>query len=44
MPLKDLLGQACARLAGVTKLTRDEMRLANYPDRIPEIDVCTSAR
>ena len=42
MPPKDLLAQVCARLAGVTKLTRDEMRLASYPDRMPEIDVCTS--
>jgi hypothetical protein len=25
----------------VTKLTRDEMRLASYPDSVPEIDVCT---
>ena len=28
MPAKGLLAEACARLAGVTKLTRDEMRLA----------------
>jgi WD40 repeat protein len=27
MAVKDLLAEACARLAGVTKLTRDEMRL-----------------
>jgi hypothetical protein len=27
MGVKDLLAEACARLAGVTKLTRDEMRL-----------------
>jgi WD40 repeat protein len=44
MPPKDLLAQACARLAGVAKLTRDEMRLANYPDSMPEIDVCTSGQ
>jgi WD40 repeat protein len=37
---KELLAQACARLAGVTKLTRAEMRLAGYPDSMPEIDVC----
>ena len=37
---KDLLVEACARWAGVTKLTRDEMRLAGYPDSMPEIDVC----
>ena len=40
MPVKDLLAEACARLAGVTKLTRDEMRLAGYPDSMTEIDVC----
>src|SRR5262249_18466473 len=40
MAVKDLLAQACARLAGLTKLTRDEMRLAGYPDSMPEIDVC----
>jgi WD40 repeat protein len=40
MPAKGLLAEACARLAGVTKLTRDEMRLAAYPDSMPEIDVC----
>ena len=40
MSVKDLLAEACARLAGLTKLTRDEMRLAGYPDDRPEIDVC----
>jgi hypothetical protein len=40
MSAKDLLVEACARLAGMTKLTRDEMRLASYPDSMPEIDVC----
>jgi Tol biopolymer transport system component len=40
MSVKDLLVQACERLAGVTKLTREEMRLAGYPDSTPEIDVC----
>jgi WD40 repeat protein len=40
MSVKDLLAEACARLAGVSKLTRDEMRLAGYPDSVPEIDVC----
>jgi energy-coupling factor transporter ATP-binding protein EcfA2 len=34
-----LLAEACKRL-GVSKLTRDEMRLATYPDSMPEIDVC----
>jgi hypothetical protein len=41
---KDLLAEACARLTGVTTLTRDEMRLAGYPDSVPEIDVCTSGQ
>ena len=40
MPAKGLLAEACTRLAGVTKLTRDEMRLAGYPDSMSEIDVC----
>jgi WD40 repeat protein len=40
MSAKGLLAEACARLAGVTQLTRDEMRLAGYPDSMPEIDVC----
>ena len=40
MPAKGLLAEACARLAGLTKLTRDEMRLASYPDSMAEIDVC----
>jgi WD40 repeat protein len=38
--VKDLVAEACARLAGVTKLTRDEMHIAGYPDSMPEIDVC----
>jgi hypothetical protein len=37
---KGLLAEACARLSGLSKLTRDEMRLASYPDSMPEIDVC----
>jgi WD40 repeat protein len=40
MSVKDLFTEACARLAGVTKLTREEMRLAGYPDSMPQIDVC----
>ena len=44
MDVNDLLAQACARLAGLTKLTRDEMRLAGYPDSWPEIDVCSSGQ
>jgi dipeptidyl aminopeptidase/acylaminoacyl peptidase len=44
MSLKDLLTEVCARLAGMAKLTREEMRLAGYPDSVPEIDVCTSGQ
>jgi hypothetical protein len=44
MPVQDLHAEACARLAGLTKLTREEMRLAGYPESMPEIDVCTSGQ
>ena len=44
MSMKDLLAEACARLTGFTTLTRDEMRLAGYPDNRPEIDVCEEAQ
>jgi hypothetical protein len=41
MSTTDLLAEACTRrLRGVTKLTRDDMRLAGYPDTMSEIDVC----
>jgi Tol biopolymer transport system component len=40
MPAIELLRETCAFLPGLTKLTPDEMRLAGYPDNIPEIDVC----
>jgi hypothetical protein len=40
MPAIELLMETCARMAGSTKLTREEMRLAGYADSIPEIDVC----
>jgi hypothetical protein len=40
MSAKLLLTEACARLSGLVKLTRYEMRLAGYPDSMPEIDVC----
>jgi WD40 repeat protein len=42
MSAKLLLKEACARLSGLAKFTRDEMRVASYPDSMPEIDVCTS--
>jgi WD40 repeat protein len=38
---EDLLVEVCTRrLRGITKLSRDEMRLAGYDDETPEIDVC----
>jgi WD40 repeat protein len=40
LPAEKLLSEACVRLAGATKLTREDMRLAGYPDSVPEIDVC----
>jgi WD40 repeat protein len=40
MSMEGLLAEACLRLSGATKLTRDEMRPAGYPDSMPEIDVC----
>jgi TIR domain/WD domain, G-beta repeat len=40
MSAKSLLAEACARLNGLTKLTREEILLASYPDSMPEIDVC----
>jgi hypothetical protein len=42
MSVKDLLAKACVHLAGVMKLTREEMRLAGHPDSMSEIDICTS--
>jgi hypothetical protein len=44
MAVKDLVVQACALLAGLTKLSREEMHLAGYADSMPEIDVCTSSK
>jgi WD40 repeat protein len=40
---KELLEEACSRLRGLSQLTRAEMRLAGYPDSMPEIDVCKVA-
>jgi WD40 repeat protein len=40
MSVGSLLAEVCARLTGLTKLTRDEMRLAGYSDDTAEIDVC----
>jgi hypothetical protein len=41
MSTNDLLIEVCTqRLRGLATLSRDEMRLAGYPDRTPKIDVC----
>jgi hypothetical protein len=40
MSARGLLVEACSRLGGLSKLTRDEMRLAGYADSTPEVDVC----
>jgi hypothetical protein len=41
MATKDLLVEVCERrLRGFTELSRDEMRLAGYPDSMPNIDPC----
>ena len=41
MSTKDLLIEVCTRrLKGLTTLTREEKRLAGYPDSVAEIDVC----
>jgi WD40 repeat protein len=38
---QDLIAESCtARLGGLTKLTRDEMQLAGFPDTAQPIDVC----
>jgi WD40 repeat protein len=41
MSAKALVAAACERpLHGLASLTRDEMRIAGYPDETPELDVC----
>jgi WD40 repeat protein len=41
MAPKKLIAHTCAwQLHGIGALHRDEMRLAGYPDTMPEIDVC----
>jgi WD40 repeat protein len=43
MLTKDLVSEVCTwRLRGLTKLNRDEMRLAGYVDSTHEIDVCAN--
>ena len=37
----ELVTESCSRrLHGITTLSRDEMRLAGYPDDVREIEVC----
>jgi WD40 repeat protein/energy-coupling factor transporter ATP-binding protein EcfA2 len=41
MPVEKLLAEVCnRRMIGFSTMTRDEMRLAGYPDSEPLIDVC----
>jgi WD40 repeat protein len=43
MSSEGLVAEVCSHLLrGSTKLSRDEMRLAGYPDDAPEIDVCAA--
>jgi WD40 repeat protein len=45
MPTNDLIQEVCTRrLRGISTMTRDEMRLAGYPDSAPLIDVCSGVR
>jgi WD40 repeat protein len=45
MPTKNLLVETCAHpLLGMSKLSRDDMRLLGYADMTPEIDVCEGIR
>ena len=40
MSTKELMAGACLSLRGLTRLTRDEMRLVGYAEDATEIDVC----
>jgi hypothetical protein len=45
MSTKALLVETCSRrLLGISKLSRDDMRLLGYEDATPEIDVCESVQ
>ena len=45
MPVNELIAEVCGRrLRGLTTLSRDEMRLAGYPDETPEMDVCAGVQ
>jgi hypothetical protein len=41
MSTKALMADVCLRLHGLTKFTRDEMRLVGYAEDAREIDVCS---
>ena len=40
MSTRELIADACLRLRGLTRLSRDEMRLIGYAEDATEIDVC----
>jgi WD40 repeat protein len=45
MSTRDLLVETCARwLVGISKVSRDDMRLLGYPDDQREIDVCEGVK
>jgi WD40 repeat protein len=45
MPLTELLDAVCTRMLGrLTRLTREEMRLAGYPESAQVIDVCDGSQ
>jgi len=39
-PTKQLMAEVCLQLHGLTRLTRDEMRLVGYAEDARAIDVC----
>lgn len=45
LEVRDLIAQVCTRqLRGTTVMTRDEMRLAGYPDTMSEIDIAAGLK
>jgi len=40
MSTKQLIAEVCLQLHGLSRLTRDEMRLVGYAEDAAEIDVC----
>ena len=43
MSTKELIAEACLRMRGLTKLSRDEMRLVGYAEDATEIDVALAS-